>query len=199
MREKNAFRLTVYMSALFLRTSGYENDELHKKCSSEELNFDCSNLVLNFANHPWRAKHWQHHCFISKAKSSNILSMPKHTGSTFGLPPQIDSVTSKCWNAILWFSLLAPDTNAVDNPSWWIFTFWRTLLQRESITLFSSFIFPSYSFLPWIDKSAFGLTGVSVGSKSSYFFFPFLFFVFFFFFLVFVSLPYVFFVCLKVP
>ena len=52
MREKNAFRLTVYMSALFLRTPGYENDELHKKCSYEELNFDCSNLVLNFANHP---------------------------------------------------------------------------------------------------------------------------------------------------
>ena len=31
------------MSALFLQTSGYENDELHK-CSYEGLTFDCRNL-----------------------------------------------------------------------------------------------------------------------------------------------------------
>ena len=38
------------------------------------------------------------------------------------------------------------------------------------MSLFSSFIFPSNSFLSWNDKSALGLAGVSIGPKLSYFF-----------------------------
>ena len=32
------------MSAHFLKTAGYGNNEVRKKCSYEELNFVCSNL-----------------------------------------------------------------------------------------------------------------------------------------------------------
>ena len=38
-----------------------------------------------------------------------------------------------------------------------------------SMSLFSSFIFSSNSFLSWIDKSALGLAGVSIGAKLLYF------------------------------
>ena len=38
------------------------------------------------------------------------------------------------------------------------------------MSLFSSFIFPTNSFLSWIDKSFLGLARVSIGTKPSYFF-----------------------------
>ena len=39
-----------------------------------------------------------------------------------------------------------------------------------SMSFFSSFIFPSNSYLYWIGKSALGLAGISIGPKPSYFF-----------------------------
>ena len=39
--------------------------------------------------------------FISEAKSSNLLSMPKETVSTCGMPPEIDFIISKCRYNIL--------------------------------------------------------------------------------------------------
>ena len=55
---------------------------------------------------------------LVKQKSSNILSMPKGTGCTFGLSPQIDFITSNCRYNILWLSLLVPDTKNVRKLSW---------------------------------------------------------------------------------
>ena len=48
---------------------------------------------------------------ISLLLPSNTLSIPKGTGSTFGLPPQIDIITSKC------------RYTALENPCRRIFTF----------------------------------------------------------------------------
>ena len=109
-----------FIWALFLQKAGYGNNELLKKCSYEELNFICGNLPDVFSveftnNHPWKRKCWNH-SFVSKAKSSNILSMPKTIGSIFGLPPLIDFITWKCRYNILWLPLLVPDTTALDNP-----------------------------------------------------------------------------------
>ena len=89
----------------FCKQQDMKNDQLLKKWSCEWLNFDCSNLPdaysVEFTNHLWRTKNWQHHSFISEAKSSNIVSMPKVTGCTFGLPTEIDFITSKCRCTIL--------------------------------------------------------------------------------------------------
>ena len=70
----------------------------YTKCSYEGLNFACNNLTdacsVEITNH---LKNRQ----PSEAKSSNILSMPKDTGSEFGLPLQIDFITSECRYTIL--------------------------------------------------------------------------------------------------
>ena len=150
----------------------------HTKCSHEGLNFACNNLPdacsVEITNNLWKTKNRQHHSFISETKSSNILSMPKDTGSTFGMPPQTDIINSKCRYTILWLPLIVPDTTALDNPCQRIFNFWKTLLQSLSMSLLFSFIFPSNSFLSWIHKSGLGLAGVSTRPKPSYFFpFPF--------------------------
>ena len=49
--------------------------------------------------------------------------MPKGAGSTIGLPPRIDFITSKCRYNILRLPRLVPDTIALDNPYRRIFTF----------------------------------------------------------------------------
>ena len=72
-------------------------------------------MHVEFTNHPWKRKKWDH-SFISEAISSNVLLMPKATGSTFELPPQIDFITWICRYNILWLPLLVPDTIALDNP-----------------------------------------------------------------------------------
>ena len=104
----------------FLQKAGFENNEILKKCSYEGLNFIYSNwqdvCSVEFTNYPWKRHHWQHHFFISEVKSSNTRSMPKETGSTFGLPPRIVFITWKCWYNILWIPLLAPNTIALHNP-----------------------------------------------------------------------------------
>ena len=64
---------------------------------------------------PWKRKNRQH-SFISEARSFDILSVLKGTGSTFALSPQIDFIFSKCWYNILWLPLLVPDTIALDKP-----------------------------------------------------------------------------------
>ena len=91
-----------------------------KRCYYEGLSFICSNLQdacsVEFTNHPSKRQHWQRHFFISEVKSSNILSMPKATASTFGLPPQIYFITWKCWYNILWLPLLVPNTISLDYP-----------------------------------------------------------------------------------
>ena len=97
----------------FLQTQDIKSAELHKKCSYQVRNFDCSNLPnvcsVKFTNHSWRTEIRQHHSFISEAKPSSILPLPKDASSTFGLPPQIDFVTSKCRYTILWLPLFVPD------------------------------------------------------------------------------------------
>ena len=69
------------MSALFCKQQDMETMN-YTECSYEGPNVPGYNLPDA--------------CSVEKAKSSNILSMPEDTGSTFGLPPQTDFITSKC-------------------------------------------------------------------------------------------------------
>ena len=72
----------------------------YTKCSYGELNFACHNLPdacsVEITNHPRKTKNRQHHSFIGETKSSNMLSIPVDTGSTFRLTPQADFITPKC-------------------------------------------------------------------------------------------------------
>ena len=78
----------VRTKALFCKQQDMETMN-YTKCSYEGLNFACNNLTDACSVE------------ISEAKSSNILSMPKDTGSEFGLPLQIDFITSECRYTIL--------------------------------------------------------------------------------------------------
>ena len=82
-----------------METAGYGNNELLKNAVIGGLNFICSNLPdgcnVEFTHHARKRKKLKHRSFTSEAKSSNILSIPEETGSTSGLPPQIDFITSK--------------------------------------------------------------------------------------------------------
>ena len=112
-KSYNSFDRQVIWALTCLQTQDIKSAELHKKCSYEVRNFDCSNLPnvcsVKFTNHSWRTEIRQHHSFISEAKLSSILPLPKDASSTFGLPPQIDFVTSKCRYTILWLPLFVPD------------------------------------------------------------------------------------------
>ena len=112
-KSYNSFDRQVIWALTFLQTQHIKSDELQKKCSYQVRNFDCSNLPnvcsVKFTNHSWRTEIRQHHSFISEAKPSSILPLPKDTSSTFGLPPQIDFLTSKCRYTILWLPLFVPD------------------------------------------------------------------------------------------
>ena len=82
-----------------METAGYGNNELPKNVVIGGLNFICSNLPdgcnVEFTHHARKRKKLKHHSFTSEAKSSNVLPIPEETGSTSGLPPQIDFITSK--------------------------------------------------------------------------------------------------------
>ena len=146
------------MSALFLQTVGYGNNEVHKKCSHKGLilfaafyqmhavlylliihddfaddfaasRFSISLLLsllseslvvvcgegnidaLPLSLSPDSPSLLCEESSISLLLSSNTLSIPKETGPTFGLPPQIDIITSKC------------RYTALENPCRRIFTF----------------------------------------------------------------------------
>ena len=132
-KSYNSFRLIVYMSALICKKQDVETMNYSKNVLIM-FNFVYFNLQdvcsVEFTNHSWKRQHWQHHFFISEAKSSNILSMPKGTASTFGLPPRIDFIIWKCRFNILWLPLLVTNTTALYN-----------LLKNYIITCFNELIF----------------------------------------------------------
>ena len=118
MTEKKLWHISVnsLYGCSFLQKIGYGNDGLLKKYSFEGLSFFAAINACSFEfSDPWKIKNWQHF-FISEAKSFDILSVLKGTGSTFALSPQIDFIFSKCWYNILWLPLLVPDTIALDKP-----------------------------------------------------------------------------------
>ena len=157
-KSYNSFRLTVYISALFCKKQYMETINCSKNVLiNGVILFSAIYKTHEFTNHPWTLAT---SFFYSEAKSSNMLSMPKATGSIFGLPPQTGFITWKCWYNIFWPPLLVPNTIALGKP-----------LNNSIITCVNELIFYFYfllkSFICWISS---WLVEVSFGLKLSYFF-----------------------------